>query len=138
MTRALSLVVFIGLLTAACAPSVQDVPSATVSATASVAVPRYTLGHFPEPPTGPFPDETVGAMQAIVDAAVDQGLPGISATVIAADGGVWTGAAGTADGVHQVEADSQFAIASITKTVIAAEVMSLSERQAVLTSTIGG
>ena len=36
-------------------------------------------------------------------------------------------AAGTADGVHPVEVESQSAIASITKTVIAAEVMRLSE-----------
>jgi CubicO group peptidase (beta-lactamase class C family) len=35
--------------------------------------------------------------------------------------------AGTADGEHPLEADSQFAIASITKTVIAAEVMHLSK-----------
>jgi D-alanyl-D-alanine carboxypeptidase len=35
--------------------------------------------------------------------------------------------AGTADGEHPLEADSQFAIASITKAVIAAEVMHLSE-----------
>jgi D-alanyl-D-alanine carboxypeptidase len=66
-------------------------------------------------------------MQAIVDAAVDHGLPGVSATVIAADGGTWTGAAGTADGEDPLEADARFAIASITKTVIAAEVMYLSE-----------
>jgi D-alanyl-D-alanine carboxypeptidase len=36
--------------------------------------------------------------------------------------------AGTADGVHPVEARSQFAIASFTKTVIAAEIMRLSEK----------
>ena len=35
---------------------------------------------------------------------------------------------GTADGVHPVEVRSQFAIASITKTVIAAEVMWLAEQ----------
>jgi D-alanyl-D-alanine carboxypeptidase len=127
MTRALSLLVVIALAAAACSPSLQDVPSTTVSPSASVAATRYSLGHFPEPPTGPFSDETAGALQAIVDAAVDHGLPGLSATVIAADAGAWTGVAGTADGEHPLEADSQFAIASITKTVIAAEVMHLSE-----------
>jgi D-alanyl-D-alanine carboxypeptidase len=55
-------------------------------------------------------------------------LPGITATVLVADGGAWSGAAGTADGVHPVEVGSQFAIASNTKTVIAAEVMRLSEK----------
>jgi D-alanyl-D-alanine carboxypeptidase len=48
--------------------------------------------------------------------------------VLAADGRAWSGAAGTADGVHPVEARSQFNIASITKTVIATEIMRLSEK----------
>lgn len=128
MARALALIVSIGFLVPGCGPAVQHVPSATGSPTASMApAPGYVLGHFPEPPTGSLPDRTVDAMQAILDAAVDRGLPGISAAVIAVDAGVWTGVAGTADGVHPVEPGSQFAIASITKTIIAAEVMSLSE-----------
>jgi D-alanyl-D-alanine carboxypeptidase len=66
----------------------------------------------------------VGAYR--VERAV-KGLPGVTATVLAADGQAWSGAAGTADGVHPVEVNSQFSIASITKTVIASEVMRLSE-----------
>jgi len=128
MKKALSLIVSIGILVPGCAPAGQQRPSATVFVSASVAPTlRYALGHFPEPPTGSLPDQTVDAMQAILDAAIDPGQRGISATVMAADGGVWTGVVGTADGVHPVEPRSQFAIASITKTVIAAEVMSLSE-----------
>ena len=41
--------------------------------------------------------------------------------------GTWSGAAGKADGVHDVQVDSQFGIASITKSVIAAQVMQLVE-----------
>jgi D-alanyl-D-alanine carboxypeptidase len=78
-------------------------------------------------PTGSFSDATAGALQAVLDVAVEEGLPGVTATVLAAEGGAWSGAAGTADGVHPVEVGSQFAIASITKTVVAAEVMRLSE-----------
>ena len=88
----------------------------------------YTLGHFPDVPTGSLSDSTAGALQAVLDAAVKQGLPGVTATVLVADGGAWSGAAGTADGVHPVKVRSQFAIASITKTVIAAEIMRLSEQ----------
>ncbi|MGH2597478.1 MAG: serine hydrolase domain-containing protein [Actinomycetota bacterium] len=79
-------------------------------------------------PTGSLPDSATGALQAILDAAVKQGLPGVTATVLVADGGAWSGAAGTADGVHPMQPRSQFSIASITKTVIAAEIMRLSER----------
>ncbi len=89
----------------------------------------YTLGHFPQVPTGSFSQSTTRALQAVLD---DFGnrfvLPGITATVLAADGEAWSGATGTADGVHPVEVRSQFGIASLTKTVIAAEVMRLSEK----------
>jgi D-alanyl-D-alanine carboxypeptidase len=113
---AVFLAVVVGLLTSACASS-----SSPVAAT-------YTLGHFPAVPTGSFSHSTASALQAVLDAAIDAGgLPGISATVMSADGRLWTGTAGTADGVHPVEAHSQFGIASNTKTVIAAEVMRLAE-----------
>jgi D-alanyl-D-alanine carboxypeptidase len=113
---AVFLAVVVGLLTIACASS-----SSPVAAT-------YTLGHFPAVPTGSFSHSTASALQAVLDAAIDAGgLPGISATVMTADGRLWTGTAGTADGVHPVEAHSQFGIASNTKTVIAAEVMRLVE-----------
>jgi CubicO group peptidase (beta-lactamase class C family) len=78
-------------------------------------------------PAGSFPASTQQALQAVLDAAIKQGLPGIAATVMTADGATWTGAAGRADDIHPVEARSQFGIASITKTVIAAEIMRLSE-----------
>lgn len=113
---AVFLVVVVGLLASACASSSSQVHV------------KYTLGHFPAVPTGSFPHSTASALQAVLDAAVKQGLPGITATVLTADGRAWSGAAGTADGVHPVEARSQFGIASNTKTVIAAEVMRLSER----------
>ena len=87
----------------------------------------YRLGHFPETPTDPFPDSVVNALQEVLDAAVEDGLPGVSATVLVADQGAWSGAAGTADGVRPIEVDSKFAIASLTKTVIAAQVMRLAD-----------
>ena len=113
---AVCVVVVVGLLMSACA-----------SSSSPVAV-TYTLGHFPTVPTGSFSHSTTGALQAVLDAAVKRGLPGITATALAANGEAWSGAAGSADGVHPVEVRSQFAIASFTKTVIAAEVMRLSEK----------
>jgi D-alanyl-D-alanine carboxypeptidase len=50
----------------------------------------------------------------------------MAATVMSADG-TWSGAAGTADGVRDVRVDDQFAIASVTKSVIAAQVMQMVE-----------
>ena len=67
------------------------------------------------------------SLAGVLDAAVERGLPGVAATVLAPGVGTWSGAAGTADGVHPLEPSSQFAIASITKTVVAAQVMRLAE-----------
>lgn len=50
----------------------------------------------------------------------------MAATVMTADG-TWSGAAGSADGVRDVVVDDQFAIASVTKSVVAAQVMRLVE-----------
>src|SRR5260370_20207317 len=113
---AVFLVVVVGLLTSACA-----------SSSSPVAV-TYTLGHFPAVPTGSFSQSTAGALHGVLDGAVKQGLPGIRASVLTAGGRAWSGVAGTADGAHPVEVRSQFGIASITKTVIAAEIMRLSEK----------
>ena len=60
-------------------------------------------------------------------ALADQaGGGGIAATVMTPDG-TWSGASGTADGVHDMQPDSQFGIASGTKPIIAAQVMQLVE-----------
>jgi D-alanyl-D-alanine carboxypeptidase len=54
------------------------------------------------------------------------GEGGMSATVMTPEG-TWSGTTGTADGVRDIQVDDQFAIASITKSVIAAQVMSMVE-----------
>jgi len=51
---------------------------------------------------------------------------GMAATVMSTEG-TWSGAAGKADGVRDVRVDDQFGIASITKSVIAAQVMQMVE-----------
>lgn len=87
----------------------------------------FELGAFPTPPTNTLPQPTAAALQAVLDDSAET-LPGVAAAVISADAGVWSGAAGTADGLQPVEIDSQFGIGSITKTFIAAELMRLVEQ----------
>ena len=62
---------------------------------------------------------------ALTDMSAFNGA-GMSATVMTANG-TWSGATGSADGVRDVRVDSQFGIASITKSVIAAQVMQMVE-----------
>jgi D-alanyl-D-alanine carboxypeptidase len=67
-------------------------------------------------------------LQGILDATVEDGdLPGITAAVIIADVGVWSGAAGTADRVNDLVPESQFNVGSINKAVIAAQTLRLVE-----------
>ena len=72
----------------------------------------------------PVADEVAAEFQTILnDMAADGGM---AATVMSA-GGTWSGAAGTADGVRDMRVDDQFAIASVTKSIVAAQVMQLVE-----------
>jgi D-alanyl-D-alanine carboxypeptidase len=87
----------------------------------------YALGEFPPFPDGPLPAPTAQALQAALDAAVEEGtLKGVTAAVIVADGGSWTGAAGSANGVA-LTPDSRSPTHSSGKTVVAAEVLWLAE-----------
>jgi D-alanyl-D-alanine carboxypeptidase len=69
-------------------------------------------------------DEAAAQFQAILDEMAGEG--GMVATVMTADG-TWSGATGTADGTRPLQITDQFAIASVTKSVIAAQVMQLVE-----------
>jgi D-alanyl-D-alanine carboxypeptidase len=88
---------------------------------------QLQLGHFPEPADQPLPEHTTRKLQSALDAAL-QRVPGVSAAVLVADRGTWSGAAGTADGINPLTSDAQFGIASITKTVVATEIMRLAEQ----------
>ena len=73
---------------------------------------------------GPVPTELAAALQAVLDDLA--GDAGLSATVMSAHG-TWSGATGKADGVRDLTVDDQFAIASTTKALVAAQVMRLVE-----------
>lgn len=72
----------------------------------------------------PVSEEVAAQFQAILNDMAGGG--GMAATVMTPDG-TWSGAAGKADGVRDVVVDDQFAIASNTKSVVAAQVMQMVE-----------
>ena len=87
----------------------------------------YALGEFPPFPAGPLPESTAEALQAALDTAVEEStFTGVTAGVIVADRGSWTGAAGSADGIP-LTPDSPSPTHSSGKTVVAAEVLRLAE-----------
>ncbi len=73
---------------------------------------------------GPVPADLAAELQSILNDLA--GEVGLSATVMSALG-TWNGAAGKADGNREVTVDDQFAIASTTKALVAAQVMQLVE-----------
>lgn len=101
-------------------PSVAPVASTSPSASAA-AFPTAVFAGLGEEPVS---DELAAELQAVLNDMADGA--GISATVMSADG-TWSGATGKADGVRDVTVDDQFAIASVTKSVVAAQVMQLVE-----------
>jgi D-alanyl-D-alanine carboxypeptidase len=70
----------------------------------------------------------VGRLQAALDAGrAEMAAPGIVASVLFADGRQWTGVAGVADLAtsRELRPDTPFAVASVSKTFLAAEVLAL-------------
>ncbi|MGA8038932.1 MAG: serine hydrolase domain-containing protein, partial [Acidimicrobiia bacterium] len=92
----------------------------------------YELGRFRDVPTATMPAAVASELQKVLASAVDDGLPGVAATVMIAGNGKWSGAAGTADGVEPVTVESQFGIGSITKTVVAGQILRLAEEGAIV------
>lgn len=124
--RAVSILMLGG---AACSPSSAPAtaPLESGANTGSDAPGSYALGEFPPFPDGPLPESTAEALQAALDAAVEEGtFTGVTAAVIAADRGSWAGAAGSGDGVP-LTPDSPSPTHSSGKTVVAAQVLRLAE-----------
>ena len=111
--------------TEAASRSVEPSVSSPASASGTERAAAFPTGAFAEISDDPVPDDVAAELQAILDDMVAGG-GGIAATVMTPEG-TWSGAAGTADGVHDLQVDSQFGIASGTKPIIAAQVMQLVE-----------
>jgi CubicO group peptidase (beta-lactamase class C family) len=113
-------------------------PTAPTSSTSDVAAPgepptpsdtegsAFPIEAFADISDDPLSEREAAEFQTILADMAAVNEAGMSATVMTADG-TWSGATGSADGVRDVRVDSQFGIASITKSVIAAQVMRLVE-----------
>ena len=73
-----------------------------------------------------MPEELAAKLQAALAVHDVSDGGGMSATVMTAEG-TWSGTTGKADGVRDLQVDDQFTIASITKSVVAAQVMLMVE-----------
>jgi D-alanyl-D-alanine carboxypeptidase len=105
------------------AASPDETPSAA-SVQPSPVPTAFPTGAFATLTDDPVPEDVAATFQAILDQMASGG--GVAATVMTPEG-TWSGAAGTADGVDDLQIDSQFGIASNTKPIIAAQVMQLVE-----------
>jgi D-alanyl-D-alanine carboxypeptidase len=137
-SRNVALVVALAFAVAACSstPERSESPSpvgsttAAAPATQTVSAEPFPVDTFAAISEEPVSDASAAEFQAALDdLVVSDGFGasgGMSATVMTA-AGTWSGTVGTADGVRDLRVDDQFAIASITKSVIAAQVMSMVE-----------
>ena len=116
------------LAATAAAPSGTPEASAIGAPGPSLDAPRtYALGRFPEFSLGTLPEATAAALQQVLDAAVEGGtFTGVTAAVIVADEGSWTGASGSWDDIP-LSPDSRHPTHSSGKTVVAAQVLRLVE-----------
>jgi D-alanyl-D-alanine carboxypeptidase len=113
-------------------PLISPSPAPTTAPTASSTRPAsFSIGEFGTAPTESFTTPVSTHLQSIIDAATANAVPGISATVLAAGRGGWTGVAGVSQAGVLIEPESKFGIASLTKTVVAAQVLSLAEHGAI-------
>jgi D-alanyl-D-alanine carboxypeptidase len=134
---ALAAVLTLGACTSASeadAPAPADPVSSASGATApqgatgpSAAEDRaFPIDAFADISEDPFSEKQAAEFQAILDDMASFNGAGMSATVMTANG-TWSGATGSADGVRDVRVESQFGIASVTKSVTAAQVMQMVE-----------
>jgi D-alanyl-D-alanine carboxypeptidase len=132
-----SLLVLLALFVAGCsAASPSGVASSPADASPSG---RPAASATPRPSSTPFPidalaaitetpvtDELAARLQAALASHEVTGGGGMSATVMTPEG-TWSGTTGKADGVRDLRVDDQFSVASITKSVVAAQVMLMVE-----------
>lgn len=94
--------------------------------TATTQPPDFPAEVFAAISEEPVSEELAAELQAALAEHDVTGGGGMSATVISAEG-TWSGTTGKADDARDVLVDDQFAIASITKSVVAAQVMLMVE-----------
>src|SRR5687767_13369320 len=100
-------------------------PTSTTSA-ASIRAANFPIATFAAISDDQVTEESAAKFQAALALHDVTGGGGMSATVMTAEG-TWSGTTGKADGVRDLQVDDQFSIASITKSVVAAQVMLMVE-----------
>jgi D-alanyl-D-alanine carboxypeptidase len=138
MNRFLVFALVIGILSgcgssgSTASPSPATTPGATNPAASvlpsvapSVAPTGFPTGAFAALPDDPVPEDAAAQFQEILT-NMAAGGGGVAATLWTPEG-TWSGAAGTADGVNELQIDSQFGIGSNTKPIIAAQILQLVE-----------
>jgi len=115
------------------APVASTAPSPTsttvmppASTEPSEQTPAFPVSSFTVISEDPMPEALAAKLQAALALHDVTGGGGMSATVMTPEG-TWSGTTGKADGVRDLQVDDQFAIASITKSVVAAQVMLMAE-----------
>jgi D-alanyl-D-alanine carboxypeptidase len=122
-----------GSVVAAASPvAIRDTPDVIRDPRPRVAPPPVApIGLEPRVPNGPSATaRTRNALQRALDRLrAKYAMPGLSATIIFADGTTWTGVSGLADVQRRtpVTAATSFAIASVSKTFTSALVLALSD-----------
>ena len=96
----------------------------TAPAAASEQAEPFPADAFADISQVPTSDDVAAKFQAALRTTAGEG--GMVATVMSADG-TWSGAVGKADRVRDMRIDDQFAIASLTKPIVAAQVMQMVE-----------
>ena len=128
---ALSLFVSSLLALAGCASTSDGNESASSegASNASVASPSppkaidaFPTNAFADISEDPVSEKLAKEFQAVLHEMAGKG--GMTATVMS-PAGTWSGATGKADGVREVRVDDQFAIGSVTKSIVAAQVMQM-------------
>jgi len=104
--------------------SVEPSLPGVASPSPSEQAPSFPSAAFAGISEDPVPKSVAVEFEAILNDMA--GGAGMAATVMSPDG-TWSGATGKADRVRDVRVDDQFAIGSITKSVVAAQVMQMVE-----------
>ena len=131
-------------------PATSGPPASASASPTSAAPPRISSspttaatqvpGHSPAVPSSPIvsslhrPASATPLLLAALDVRLERlrakyGIPGMSASILFADGTAWHGAAGLADVVakRKVTDDTAFPVASVSKTFTSALILSLAE-----------
>ena len=125
-TGNVGVVTLVLVLSAACGSDAGPAsPTSTTSATSTQAA-GFPIATFAAISEDPVTEELAAGFQAALALHDVADGGGMSATVMTAEG-TWSGTTGKADGVRDLQVDDQFAIASISKSVVAAQVMLMVE-----------